>query len=67
MVTVEAAPYKAAAVWPPTTHHETIKIRRTRHVGHCWRSSDVDPFTWPRKGRTICSNLHTAALCPYGM
>ena len=23
---------------PPTT--KTIKVRRTRHVGHCWRSRD---------------------------
>ena len=58
---------------PPIT--KTIKIRRTRHVGHYWRSRDglisdvhlVDPFTWPSKGRTTSSNLHTAALCRYMM
>ena len=44
---------------------KTIKIRRTRHAGHCWRSkgrahkrcTPTDPFTWPRKGRTTSSNL----------
>ena len=53
---------------------ETIKIMRTRHGGHCWRSKDelisdvlVDSFTWTNNGRTTSSNLHTAALCRYGM
>ena len=31
-------PHKAAAVRPPSTHHENIKIRWTRHAGHYWRS-----------------------------
>ena len=35
---LKAAPLKAAAVRPPTT--KTIKIRRTRHAVHCWRSRD---------------------------
>ena len=36
---LEAKPHKAAAVVrPPTT--KTNKIRRTRHVGHSWRSRD---------------------------
>ena len=38
---------------------KTIKVRRTRHAGHCWRSrdeliSDVllwTPLTWPSKSR----------------
>ena len=34
---LEAGPHKAAAVRPPTTHHE---IRRNRHAGQCWRSRD---------------------------
>ena len=38
---------------PPIT--ETIKIRRTRHVGHCWRSRDElisDVLLWtPSHGR----------------
>ena len=37
---LEATPHKAAAVWPPATHHETIQIRWTRHTGHCRRSKD---------------------------
>ena len=41
---------------------KTITIRQTRHVGHCWRCTPVDPFTWMSKGRTTSSNLHTAAL-----
>ena len=43
---------------------KTIRIWRTRHTGHCWRSRDElvsdDPFT-------SSSNLHTAALCRYGL
>ena len=35
---LETAPLKAGAVWPPIT--KIIKIRQTRHVGHCWRSRD---------------------------
>ena len=52
---------------------ETIKVRRSRHAGYCWRSRDellsspVDPFTWTSKGRKTSSNLHTATLCQYGM
>ena len=54
---------------------KTIKIRRTRHAGHCWRSrgeliSDVllwTPFTLTSKGRTSSSNLQTVGLCRYGM
>ena len=37
---LETTPNKTAALWPPTTHQETIQIRRTRHAGHCWRSKD---------------------------
>ena len=42
--------------WPPIT--KTIKIRWTRHVGHCWRSSDVLLWT-PSHGRAM-------AGCPAG-
>ena len=38
---------------PPVT--KTIKIRRTRHAGHCWRSRDElvsDVLLWtPSQGR----------------
>ena len=38
---------------PPIT--KTIKVRRTRHAGHCWRSRDElisDVFLWtPSQGR----------------
>ena len=38
---------------PPIT--KTIKIRRTRHMGHCWRSRDEfvsDVLLWtPSHGR----------------
>ena len=48
---------------------KTIKVRWTRHVGHCWRNrneliSDVllwSPLTWPSKSRATCSNIHTVA------
>ena len=57
---------------PPITHRENIKIRQSRHAGHCWRSRDelispVDPFTWTSKGRMTSSDPHTAALWQYGM
>ena len=35
---LETTPHKAAAVRPPTTHHENPS--RTRHVGYCWISRD---------------------------
>ena len=57
---------------PPIT--KTIKIRRTRHAGHCWRSRDKlisDVLLWSphmaKQGRATSSNLHTAALRRYGM
>ena len=37
---LEAASHKAAAILAPTTITKTIKIRQTRHAGHCWRSRD---------------------------
>ena len=54
---------------PPIT--KTIKIRRTRHMGHCWRSRDEfisDVLLWTPshgrdKGKMSNSSLHTAALC----
>ena len=60
----------------PTRHQlyghlpKTHQIRRTRHVGHCWRSrdeliSDVllwTPHIWPSKSRTTSSNIHSAAM-----
>ena len=44
---------------PPIT--KTIKIRRTRHAGHCWRSrdeliSDVLPWT-PSHGRAKAGRI----------
>ena len=37
---LEATTHKTASVRPPTSHQKTIKVRRTRHTGHCWRSRD---------------------------
>ena len=37
---MEAAPHKAGAVRPLITDHKTIKVRRTKHAGYCWRSKD---------------------------
>ena len=58
---------------PPIT--KTIKVRRTRHARHCWRSKDVlisnvllwTPPIWPSKSRTTSSNLYTAAQWGYRM
>ena len=49
IIFLEAAPHKTAAIRPPTTRHETIKVRWTRHAGHCWRSRDeliIDVLLW---------------------
>ena len=44
---------------PPIT--KTIKVRRTRHSGHCWRSRDElisDVFLWiPSHGRAKVGRL----------
>ena len=49
----EVAPNKTYGHLLPVT--KTIKIRRTRHAGHCWRSSDElisDVLLWtPSHGR----------------
>ena len=63
--------------WQHPTKHQLyghlppiMKVRRTRHVGHCWRSryelvSDVlqwTPHIWPSNSRTTSKNIHTAAM-----
>ena len=52
---LEAAPHKAAAVRLQPTITKTIKVRQTRHAGHCWRSRDEllsDVLQWtPSHGR----------------
>ena len=58
---------------PPIT--KTIKVRRTRHTGYCWRSRDElirDVLLWtPSHGRAKAGRpartLHTTALCRYRM
>ena len=37
---MEAAPHKAVTVQPPTLNTKTIKLRRARTAGHCYRSRD---------------------------
>ena len=54
---------------------KTIKVRRTRHAGHCWRSRDElisDVLLWTPiygrgKSRTASSNIYPAAMWGYGM
>ena len=44
---------------------KTIKIRLTRHAGHCWRSKDeliCDVFLWTSSHGRAKAALHTAAL-----
>ena len=52
---LEATPHKAPTIRPPTPITKTIKVRRTRHAGHCWRSRDElisDVLLWtPSYGR----------------
>ena len=47
--------HKAAAIRPPTTHHKSMEVKRTRHSGLGWRSGDElirDIFSWtPLHGR----------------
>ena len=58
---------------PPIT--KTIQVRRTRHAEHCWRSRDElirdvflgTPSHRRAKARSTSENLHTAAVCWYGM
>ena len=53
---------------PPIT--KTIQVRRTRHVGHCWRSRGwthkwctfMDPHTWVCKSRMTSTNIHSATM-----
>ena len=67
----------------PTKHHlychlppitKTIKVRRTRNAGHCWRSGDElisDILLWnPSHGRAKAgrpARTNTTALCRYRM
>ena len=53
----------------------TIQVRRTRHTRtllekqskvHKW-CTPMDPHIWPSKSRTTSSNIHTVAMCGYGM
>ena len=50
-----ATHYKETMLRPPASHHETIQVRRARHVEHCWRSRDElvgDVLLWtPTYGR----------------
>ena len=50
-----ATPHKAAAIRHLPSITKTIKVRRTRHAGHCWRSRDElisDVLLWtPLHGR----------------
>ena len=53
---------------PPIT--KTIRIRRTRPAGHCWRSRDElisDVLLWTLSHSRAKAGRHTAALSRYGM
>ena len=58
---------------PPIT--KTTQVRRTRHVGHCWRNRGrthkwctfMYPHTWPCKSRTTSTNIHSATMWGYRM
>ena len=69
---LEATPHKAAAIRPLTTITKTIKVRRTRHSGHCWRSRVeliCDVFLWtPSLGREKAgwpARTYIQQLCEY--
>ena len=70
---LEATPNKAAAIRPPTTHHENYQsltkqtcrtLLEKQGWAHKW-CSPMEPLTWPSKSRTAGSKLHT--LCRYGI
>ena len=53
-------PHKAPTIQPPASHHKTVKVRRARHEGHCWRSRDelisdvllwTPTYGWAKAGR----------------
>ena len=48
---------------------KTIKVRRTRHAGHCWRSSNEfisDVFLWTSSyGRAKSAHTFIQQLCEY--
>ena len=50
---------------PPIT--KTIQVRRTRHVGHCWRSKDElisDVLLWtPAYGQAKAGRTYIQQLC----
>ena len=50
-----ATPHKASTIRPPPPITKTMKVRRTRHAGNCWRSRDElisDVLLWtPTYGR----------------
>ena len=50
-----ATPHKAPTIRPRPPITKTIQVRRTRHAGHCWRSTDEiisDVLLWtPTYGR----------------
>ena len=60
---LEAAPHKAAAVQPLTTHND--QVRRTRHAGHCRRNRDELLWTLhmneQRSGRPV--RAYVRQLC----
>ena len=65
---LEATPHKAAAGRNIIT--KSIKIRQTRHAGHCWRSRDdliIDVLLWtPSHGRAKSggpARIYVQQLC----
>ena len=64
-----AKPHKTPTVRPPAPCHENDQVRRTRHVGHCWRSRDElirDVLLWtPTHGRAnqTTSTTYIQQLC----
>ena len=53
---------------------QTIQVRWTRHVRHCWRSKDeltamffMESYTWTCQCWPTINDLHTSALCRYRM
>ena len=70
---LEAAPHKSVAVrlltienYPSSTNQTYVTLREKLGWTHKW-CTPLDPFTCSSKGRMTISNLHTTALCRYGI
>ena len=70
-----ATPHKTPTVRPPASYHENYSSKTNQTCRtllekqgrtHKWWTL-MDPHTWPSKGRTTSTNIHSATMWGYGM